>query len=256
MRLRGGSLRGGHGMSLTEDQKVYLNEYASTLRDSADKEYIAARSMFKLKLDDQFYWHAQQALEKYLKAILLYNEEKIKKQGHDLSKLYCKMVCCLDLEEDSEVMSYLEDMKFIGLNRYEVREKFSIDFSLLVLDKLVYFFRRFCDRIIDPRQKEYFKTISFEDEYKKQTISFGYLEKVLENEKDKYKEQRTSLVWKNFYFGEQKRKMIKNYNLKCSATNSLLLRHKEAYLILKDYIIISKTDKDFFEKHHGIKVES
>jgi len=88
------------------------------------------------------------------------------------------MVSCLDLEEDSNVMNYLKDIEFIGLNRYEVKEKFSIDFSLDV---------------------------------------------------------------------------ITNYSLKWSATNSLLLRHKEAYLILKDYIKILKKDKDFFEKHHGIK---
>lgn len=79
-------------MSLNELEKAYLNEYAKTLRDSADRDYISARAMYKLEIDDKFFWHVQQALEKYLKAILLFNEIKVKKQGHDLVKLYNRMI--------------------------------------------------------------------------------------------------------------------------------------------------------------------
>ena len=224
--------------------------------NTADKEYISARSMFRLELDDQFYWHAQQALEKYLKSILLFNEIKIKKHGHDLSKLYRKMVFTLALTEDTETIDYLSDMEFIGLNRYDVREKHSVDFSLLVLDKLVYFFRRFSIIITDDRQKEHFKTIFFNDDYAKITIPFGYLEKVIKNKKDKYKTQREVLVLKNFYFGKQIKKTIRNYKFKRSSGNSLLFRHKNAYLILKDYIKISSSDKIYFDTHHNIGVSS
>jgi len=239
-------------MSLTEHQKAYLNNYAATLRDSADHEYIAARSLYKDELDDQFYWHAQQSLEKYLKAILLFNEQKIKDQGHNLSKLYSKMVESLELTNDPAVMNYLNNIEFIGLNRYDVREQSSVDLSLLVLDKLVYFFRRFCDRVNDDRQKQNFKFISLNDDYKKRAISFGYLEKVLENKSTKYDSQRKALIWKNFYFGKNKKQKIRNYAFKRSSSTSILFRHKDAYMLLKEYIKISNDDVKLFEEKHQL----
>ena len=57
-------------MSSKEFEKAYLNEYAKTLRDSADRDYISARAMYKLEIDDKFFWHAQQSLEKYFKGDL------------------------------------------------------------------------------------------------------------------------------------------------------------------------------------------
>ena len=48
-------------MSSKEFEKAYLNEYAKTLRDSADRDYISARAMYKLEIDDKFFWHAQQS---------------------------------------------------------------------------------------------------------------------------------------------------------------------------------------------------
>jgi HEPN domain-containing protein len=43
-------------------------------RDQADRDYIAARLSYRAQLRDQFLWSALQALEKYFKGILLFNE--------------------------------------------------------------------------------------------------------------------------------------------------------------------------------------
>ncbi len=128
-------------MSLNEFEKAYLNDYAITLRDSADRDYISARAMYKLEIDDKFFWHAQQSLEKYLKAILLFNEIKVKNQGHDLVKLYNRMIETLKVTNESEVKQYLEEFQMLGLNRYHVNSTFSITYPLIILDKLLNFRR-------------------------------------------------------------------------------------------------------------------
>jgi hypothetical protein len=239
-------------MSSNEFEKAYLNEYAKTLRDSADRDYISARAMYKLEIDDKFFWHSQQALEKYLKAILLFNEIKVKKQGHDLVKLYNRMIETLKVNDESEVKKYLEEFQMLGLNRYHVNSTFTIICPLVILDKLVYFFRKICKAIQNKRDIETIKTVTFNDEYKRINIFSGYLEKVLENKKEKYTEQRKILVWKNLYFGKQIKKKIKNIKLKSSGGSSLLYRHKDAYVMLKDYIQLSKEEKNFYNRHHNL----
>jgi hypothetical protein len=42
-------------------------------QDQADKDYIAARSNYRMNLREQFLWSGLQACEKYLKALLLFN---------------------------------------------------------------------------------------------------------------------------------------------------------------------------------------
>jgi hypothetical protein len=53
---------------------AYLNDFATrSFRDTADEDYIMARSAYRAELDTQFLWSDLQAIEKYIKAILLYN---------------------------------------------------------------------------------------------------------------------------------------------------------------------------------------
>lgn len=140
----------------------------------------------------------------------------------------------------------------LGLNRYHVNSTFTIICPLVILDKLVYFFRKICKSIQNEKDIETIKTVTFNDEYKKINIFSGYLEKVLENKKEKYTEQRKILVWKNFYFGKQIKKKIKNIKLKSSGGSSLLYRYKDAYVMLKDYIQLSKEEKNFYNRHHNL----
>src|SRR5688500_5683839 len=73
----------------SEEDKLdrYLNGFATqSFRDQADRDYIAARLACRYELFPQFLWSSQQALEKYLKGILLYNRIKATRVGHDLNK--------------------------------------------------------------------------------------------------------------------------------------------------------------------------
>ena len=68
------------------------NVYARSLvwrmfREAADEDYLVARWAAHAKLPFQFYWSAQQSLEKYLKGLLLMNGVNIKNYGHNLVNL-------------------------------------------------------------------------------------------------------------------------------------------------------------------------
>ncbi|HCT5171431.1 TPA: HEPN domain-containing protein, partial [Enterobacter cloacae] len=61
-------------MDLTRNDELLLNDAARrSFRDMADQDYLSARLCYKHKLNFQFLWLSQQAVEKYIKAILLYN---------------------------------------------------------------------------------------------------------------------------------------------------------------------------------------
>jgi len=54
--------------------QIILNTFATDIfRKQADYDYIAARANYRMRLRQQFLWSAHQAVEKYLKAILLFN---------------------------------------------------------------------------------------------------------------------------------------------------------------------------------------
>jgi hypothetical protein len=56
------------------EMQVILNTFASDVfRKQADYDYIAARANYRMRLRQQFLWSAHQAVEKYLKATLLFN---------------------------------------------------------------------------------------------------------------------------------------------------------------------------------------
>ena len=53
---------------------VLVNDFATrSFRNMADEDYIAARMAYRAQLVPQFLWLSLQALEKYLKCILVLN---------------------------------------------------------------------------------------------------------------------------------------------------------------------------------------
>lgn len=60
-----------------------INDFASrSFRDMADRDYIAARLACRAELMPQCLWSAQQAIEKYLKYILLVNRITVGMHWH------------------------------------------------------------------------------------------------------------------------------------------------------------------------------
>ena len=55
---------------------------------TADDNYVTARWCFHQNLNVDFFWLAVHCVEKYLKAVLLFNGGTSTKHGHDITKLY------------------------------------------------------------------------------------------------------------------------------------------------------------------------
>ena len=67
------------------DTEILLIDFAiRSFRDVADHDYISARMSFRAGLFTQFLWSSLQAIEKYLKGIMLLNRIPAKNVGHDL----------------------------------------------------------------------------------------------------------------------------------------------------------------------------
>jgi HEPN domain-containing protein len=69
-------------------QREHLSSWIDEFRNTADQDYIAARSLYRATLHTQAAWSAVQALEKYFKAILLFSCQSVKEyKDHNLIKL-------------------------------------------------------------------------------------------------------------------------------------------------------------------------
>ena len=132
------------------EKEVYINEFAiRSFRNTGDFDYIAARMAYKAKLYPQFLWSGLQAIEKYLKCILLLNRIKAKNIMHDLS-------AALDAAEQSlpfQILLSDESRKIIeyfdtyGRFRYFETPYHIYGEYLIKLDKAVWELRRYCKLI-------------------------------------------------------------------------------------------------------------
>jgi HEPN domain-containing protein len=211
--------------------QVILNTFASDVfRRQADYDYIAARANYRMRLRQQFLWSAHQAVEKYLKAILLFNGRSarfytapgtIKKRefGHNLDALFAevKNIALFKIEiesEDEKFLSYLSSQG--GANRYLSTSAYNTSDAIHWLDRLVWNIRRYCQYIADrglgcreavPGMQEAVVR-SIADPSKKTTphsfaLFGGELETVIK--RDPKDPARKALVWANLWYGKKKR---------------------------------------------------
>jgi hypothetical protein len=99
---------------INDDIDRRINDYAfRAFRDIADKDYITARMAEHAELMHQFLWCSQQAVEKYLKCILLLNRIPARDVRHNITsapKLTKQLPFELDLSErTSEFIDHLSN---------------------------------------------------------------------------------------------------------------------------------------------------
>ena len=121
-----------------------INSFATqSFRNQADRDYIAARLACRAELFPQFLWSSQQAIEKYLKAILLYNRIEAKNVKHDISaamSLTNKLPFAIELSERSQKL--VEHIAVCGEYRY-IDIPYHVEGYLLIdLDLAVWEIRR------------------------------------------------------------------------------------------------------------------
>ncbi|MBV1777438.1 HEPN domain-containing protein [Burkholderiaceae bacterium DAT-1] len=214
--------------------QVILNTFASDVfRRQADCDYISARANYRMRLRQQFLWSAHQAVEKYLKAILLFNGRSsrfythagsLKKRefGHDLDALFAevKKISLFEIgiePEDEKFLSYLSSQG--GANRYVSTSAYSSRDAIHKLDRLIWHIRRFCQYIPDrglfcsevvPGMQEAFVDSISDPSWIKYPHTFaimgGELESVINREPQD--PARKALVWANIWYGKKRRHCV------------------------------------------------
>ena len=199
---------------------VLINDFAiRSFRDTADQDYIAARLCFRSALIPQFHWASLQALEKYLKCILVLNRLAAPKT-HDLGQLLqlLKGGGRLQLGLTQQTLDFLSYLDTYGRHRY-FESSWAIEgHELVLLDWAVWDVRRFA-RVLVPsdiadeskRAERLQAELSVlqaaaKDHPQRYSIPGGTLEKILADPKHK---SRSALVWQNSCFGKSFRRKVK-----------------------------------------------
>lgn len=178
-------------------------------RDLADYDYISARVSFRLNLREQFYWSALQATEKYLKAILLFNQQKVKDLRHYVVKAIkrIKENTHVPLMLDEGQLQFLGVLEEFGNNRYGTRYTRIIGYELPKLDQLIWTIRHYAHSPsleVDGVDKSewYLQNLrppNIADTATSNQISDGELEKILsQSDTDSLRQE---LIWCNRYYG-------------------------------------------------------
>ena len=208
---------------MPSEQEVFAGTRDSVIkgcfRDTADRDYIAARLLHRQQLWEQFLWMGLQAIEKYLKAIILFDDGDTRNLGHDITKALNKAekIERLGMRVSPRAREFIEYLEEQGKNRYFTWPRYVKGKELLHLDHTVWQIRRFCDDFFFPwdlpilmeRQSARLKEVQAGREKNWATFrleKLGYLEMVLDG--GKHPELRSALVWKNFYFGKRNKKRI------------------------------------------------
>lgn len=198
---------------------VLLNNFATrSFRDMADRDYVHARLAFRHHLIPQFQWSALHCLEKYVKAILLYNRIPGKKIKHEISAglMLIESEAKFSITLPSECVKYVKRLESGARFRYYEVSYASRSDDLILLDKTVSHVRRYC-QVLDyalphGTQKVPMLPLMLERIAKAEQGNFidtcvtgGWLERTMSK---KEHPARDALLWKNLYFGARARRTI------------------------------------------------
>jgi HEPN domain-containing protein len=181
-----------------------VNDFAlRSFRDIADGDYIAARMACRAALVTQFLWASQQAVEKYLKCILLLNRIEAKNVRHDLRKALRKIEdsgkISLGLKQGTE--KFIEILDDYGRFRYFEASNCAFGAQLLRLDRAVWELRRYCTLAQEPKKQKLRNGFAAP----LVRIPGGELERIIDDSNDPAREP---LLWQNAFFGKRTRKGI------------------------------------------------
>lgn len=248
-------------IAMTPEIRAGIIDYANrSFRDVADRDYIAARTCHRLGLEQQFLWMALQALEKYLKAILLFNFRSTKGYGHRVKDAFDALSLIKDISFDippdvGPFLHYIEDQ---GANRYFTQPFFTMGEELLMLDKSVWHLRLYCQFIRQGTFQSGGKTVDWfllnlakihHERHSKRPNSVrvfgGFLEKIIDGRDSPL---RRELVWKNFYYGRRPKKVVKNIVLRSSSGNPTHFMHPAVFEELDKLVKFEPEVKAHFKK--------
>jgi HEPN domain-containing protein len=236
-----------------------INNFATrAFREVADRDYLTARLACRADLIPQFLWSAQQAIEKYLKCILLLNRIPAKSVRHDIAKaltLVAQLPFKVELCERSK--KFIAHVAAYGEFRYLDVSTFAVGHVLVSLDLAVWELRRYCQvlnvfgkKLIPIEQQMLdtaLKEIRLSDSRPRHTfrVPGGYLEEVLAKPKHPARE---ALVRQNPCYGVRARKTIKSRDV-MQAFNSPLYLFPEMLDELLQYVFIPSAHVEGWREH-------
>ncbi len=230
------------------NKNILLNDFATrSFRDVADHDYISARLSYRHGLISQFHWQALQALEKYIKAILLYNRVKAKDINHNLARALKhtdKLPFTLNLSPSSlELIKHIDNF---GRFRYLEISYFTNGPKLVQLDKAIWEIRRYCQVInyevtlpdgsiknMLDLQIEMIEQSAQQSPHKFRIMG-GALESILDKKENP---ARAALVWQNGFFSGKARRFVKS-PARFHAVNAPLSLHPEILEEVLEYTFI------------------
>lgn len=220
-----------------------------SFRDQADRDYIAARLACRHELFPQFLWASHQAIEKYLKAILLYNRVKANQVGHDLAQaLSLTESLAFNIELSTRSRKFIGHLAKVGEFRYIDVPFFVYGHILIDLDLTVWEIRRYCQvfnvfgKVLPPEEQELLDVArsdlacSNNKPRHKFRLQNGLLEKIVDERKHP---SRSALLWHNPCFGVRSRATVKSKS-QLNAQNSILYLFPEMLDELLEYVFIPK----------------
>jgi hypothetical protein len=227
---------------------VLLNDFAErSFRDIADADYIIARMACRSALITQYLWASQQAIEKYLKCILLLNRIPAPGVKHDLgaalSKISSSGRLALDLTDPTK--KFIDYLDTYGRFRYLEISHYAFGTDIVTLDRAVWELRRYCTLSDLPRRIKLQSGAS----PPKVCLAGGRLEKIIDNVNSP---ARGPLLWQNAFFGKRKRKRVRVAGF-LHATNSPLYLHPEILDEVLKYVYLPKDVEDAYRAHSQMK---
>ena len=227
-----------------------INDFATrSFRDTGDGDYIAARLAYRAQLIPQFLWSSLQAIEKYLKCVLVLNRVPAPK-GHDLAEILQVF------EKNKKFEMRLTDVtrKFLlyldtyGRHRYYETPYYTKGYELISLDRAVWEIRRYA-RVMDYSIKTVegnnvnllHHEIAANEAAEKHsphrfTIIGGRLESIIAKRNHP---SREPLLWQNAFFGRKPRKTV-TLPGRMEAGNSPLSLHPEILDEIIKYVWLPK----------------
>jgi HEPN domain-containing protein len=215
---------------LPAERDPLLNEFAlRCFRDVADGDYISARMAYRAELFLQAFWASQQAMEKYIKAILLLRRIPRIKPTHSLKLLLRDLETQFPLKLSAPVREFITFIDAWNADRYFIYSYGSGGLELMQLDKAVWEIRRYCIPYIPavsrkgtPLERLDIRHIEDAENHptqKYRPLSRGFLDDVISDPKSI---SRPALIWKNLYFGASLRKSLRSLRQTSSSFNSPL----------------------------------
>jgi hypothetical protein len=245
-------------MDAQTKQAVIIDFINRSFRDVADADYVCARFCHRLDLKQQFLWAALQAIEKYLKGILLYNRRSTKGLWHNIQSASDRLQTIKDIPFDipNDVEGFFRYLNLEGANRYFEYPYATVGDELLLLDKSVWYVRRYCQPFsrevssINGKQVDWFK-MQLKDvhdpRYKKRPntfkISGGLLEKIT---RDKESKLRLELNYKNFWYGTYTKHKVRNLTFRSGSSYPAHFLHPEIFDELDKLVQFSPSIRQYF----------